>query len=75
LAGPAFISKANLDGHDTGKRFTFQDFMGCGLFTGKKRQWNVEMRIAHFSNGNIFPKNDGIMIPLTFNLGYSFDNQ
>jgi hypothetical protein len=75
LAGPAFISKTILDAHDTGKRFTFQDFMGLGMFAGKKRQWNAEMRIAHFSNGNIFPKNDGIMIPLNFILGYSFDNQ
>ncbi|MBK6826807.1 MAG: acyloxyacyl hydrolase [Chitinophagaceae bacterium] len=28
------------------------------------------IRIAHYSNGNLFPQNDGVKIPLTFNLGY-----
>ena len=73
LAGPAFISKAVIDEKKTGKKFTFQDFMGVGIFTGKKRKMNAEIRIAHYSNGNIFPKNDGVKIPLTFNLGYSFE--
>jgi hypothetical protein len=73
LAGPAFISKTIIDEKKTGKKFTFQDFMGVGIFTGKKRKMNAEIRIAHYSNGNIFPHNDGVKIPLTFNLGYSFE--
>lgn len=73
LAGPAFISKAIIDEKKTGKKFTFQDFMGVGIFTGKKRKMNAEIRIAHYSNGNIYPHNDGAKIPLTFNLGYSFE--
>jgi len=73
LAGPAFISKTVIDEKKTGKKFTFQDFMGVGIFTGKKRKMNAEIRIAHYSNGNIFPNNDGVKIPLTFNLGYSFE--
>lgn len=72
LAGPTFISKVDIDGNNTGKRFTFHDFMGVGAFTGKKRNFNAEIRIAHYSNGNIFPQNVGLMIPLTFNLGYAF---
>lgn len=75
LAGPAYLSKTKLDDHDTGRHFTFQDFMGLGLFLGKKRNLNLEARIAHFSNGNIFPKNDGVMVPLTFAIGYCFDSQ
>jgi hypothetical protein len=72
LAGPAFISKTMIDDKRTGEQFTFQDFMGMGIFAGKKRSWSAELRIAHYSNGNIFPQNDGVMIPLSLNAGYSF---
>jgi len=30
LAGPTFISKTTIDTNETGKQFTFQDFMGVG---------------------------------------------
>ncbi|MBC7947483.1 MAG: acyloxyacyl hydrolase [Chitinophagaceae bacterium] len=70
LAGPTFISKPIIDEKQTGKRFTFQDFMGLGIFAGQKKRLNAEIKIAHFSNGNIFPKNEGVMIPLTFGVGY-----
>ena len=72
VAGPAIISRNIIDGTDTGKKFTFQDLMGIGIFTGKKRNINGEIRIGHYSNGNIFPNNPGVMIPLTFNIGYAF---
>lgn len=71
VAGPSFISKEDLDGYKTGPKFTFQDLMGMGVFVGKNREINAELRIGHYSNGNIFPKNQGVMLPLTFCLGYS----
>ena len=43
--------------------------MGLGMFVGKKRRLNFEVKIIHYSNGNIFNKNDGIGIPLVFNIG------
>jgi hypothetical protein len=70
VAGPTFISRTSIDSVQTGRHFTFHDFMGLGAYTGKSRQWYAGVRIAHYSNGNIFPQNDGVMIPLTFNLGY-----
>jgi Lipid A 3-O-deacylase (PagL) len=73
LAGPALISKVVIDGEDTGKHFTFQDFFGIGAYVGKARRLNVEIKIMHFSNGNLAPQNAGVAIPLTFNLGYTFD--
>jgi len=73
VAGPTYISKTIIDDEPTGKQFTFQDFMGIGIFAGKKRNFNAEIRIAHYSNGNIFPENVGVMIPLTFNLGWVFN--
>lgn len=73
VAGPTYISKLLIDGKHTGEHFTFQDMMGLGFFTGKKKNINAGLRIAHYSNGNLFPQNDGLMIPLTFSLGYAFE--
>ena len=72
LAGPTYISKILLDGLDTGRHFTFQDFMGIGWFAGRNRALNVGVKINHYSNGNIFTQNAGVKIPLTFSLGYAF---
>lgn len=72
LAGPSYISRLNISGRETGPHFTFQDYMGIGGFIGKERNLNFETRIGHYSNGNIFPENEGVKIPLTFNLGYTF---
>ena len=72
LAGPTFISRTTIDDQDTGRRFTFQDFMGAGVFAGRSKHLNAEIRIAHYSNGNLFPQNAGVTIPLGFNLGYAF---
>lgn len=72
VAGPTFISRKIIDAFETGKKFTFQDFMGMGVFAGKKRNLNAEIKIAHYSNGNIYPRNEGVKIPLTFNLGFAF---
>jgi len=70
VAGPAFISKTNVDNVALGRQFTFHDFMGMGVFAGKNKKIQAGIRIAHYSNGNIFPQNDGVKIPLTFHLGY-----
>ena len=72
LGGPAFISRSLLDGIDTGKRFTFYDAIGLGAFLGVERRFNAEVKVAHYSNGNIFPENAGVKIPLTFCLGFCF---
>jgi len=72
LAGPTYISKIVLDGLDTGRHFTFQDFMGIGWFAGRDRNFNAGVKINHYSNGNIFTQNAGVKIPLTFSVGYAF---
>ncbi|HEV7781055.1 MAG TPA: acyloxyacyl hydrolase [Chitinophagaceae bacterium] len=70
VAGPTFISRTLIDDERTGKKFTFYDAMGMGISTGKKKNLVAGLRIAHFSNGNVFPENNGVKVPLTFNLGY-----
>ena len=72
VAGPSYISKTIIDEKDSGKHFTFQDFMGIGSFFGKQKNLNAEININHYSNGNIFVYNRGVKIPLTFTLGYAF---
>ena len=72
IAGPTYISAVIIDGRDTGDHFTFQDFIGVGAFMGKARRLNAELGLKHFSNGNIFPNNPGIKIPLTLTLGLTF---
>jgi hypothetical protein len=71
VAGPTYISKTILDGVDTGEHFTFQDNIGLGMFFGKNRNLNAELKIGHYSNGNVFPQNGAIKIPLSLNVGYA----
>jgi hypothetical protein len=73
VAGPTYISKRILDNENTGRHFTFYDAMGLGIFTGKKKNLNAGLRIAHFSNGNIFPNNNGVKVPLTLSFGYAWN--
>lgn len=72
VAGPTYISKVILDGADTGEHFTFQDTMGAGVFFGENRNWNAELKIGHYSNGNVFSVNEAVKIPLSLNVGYAF---
>jgi len=72
LAGPTWITRTAIDGQDTGRHFTFQDFMGAGVFVGRNRRIAADVRISHYSNGNLFPENAGVTIPLGFYLGSTF---
>jgi hypothetical protein len=72
VAGPTYISKSMIDGIDTGTRFTFHDYLGIGGFAGPMRSMSAEIKIGHYSNGNLFPQNAGVKIPLTFTAGYNF---
>jgi hypothetical protein len=72
LAGPTWITRTTIDDQETGGRFTFQDFMSAGVFLGRNRRVAAEVRIAHYSNGNLFPQNPGVTIPLGFYLGSTF---
>ncbi len=72
VAGPAYISGTLLDGFLMGQNFTFQDTMGTGIFVGKQRRFNADLKIGHYSNGNLFTENDAVKVPLTVELGYTF---
>ena len=72
VIGPTFLTKSNIDALGTGPKTTFQDTMGLGVFFGEKRTYNFELRIIHYSNGNIFTENSGVTIPIQFTLGKTF---
>jgi hypothetical protein len=72
VAGPAYISRTLTDDQPTGRRFTFQDYMGMGAVIGSHKTFLLDIRIIHYSNGNLFPENLGYMVPLTFHAGYVF---
>jgi hypothetical protein len=69
LAGPTFISRIVIDGMDTGRHFTFQDFMAGGVYLGRRKALALGVKINHYSNGNIFTRNAGLKIPLTITVG------
>ena len=48
------------------------DTIGVGAFFGENRTMNAEVKIGHYSNGNIFPENDAVKVPLSINIGYAF---
>jgi len=72
LAGPTFISSRTLDALDLGSQFTFQDFLGGGVVLGAAKRVVVGVKINHYSNGNLFPENAGVMVPVTFTFGWAF---
>lgn len=72
IAGPTYLSKKIIDDCDTGEHFTFYDFLGLGAFIGKNKRLNVNVQVAHYSNGNIFTENAGIRIPMIISIGYAF---
>ncbi|WP_299669766.1 acyloxyacyl hydrolase [uncultured Polaribacter sp.] len=72
LIGPTYLTKGNVDNLNAGPKITFQDTMGLGVFFGKKRAYNAELRIMHYSNGNIFPQNSGVAVPVQFTFGKTF---
>lgn len=72
IAGPSYITHSAMDGIDLGGHFTFQDLLGVGAFLGHKKHFNIDMKIAHYSNGNLLPNNPGVQVPLVISLGYAF---
>ncbi len=72
VAGPSYISNSRIDGHAVGRGFTFQDFLGVGLFLGPSKKISAQLKITHYSNGNFLTDNAGVKVPATFSLGYSF---
>ncbi len=72
LAGPSYISRNVIDRRNTGGNFTFQDYLGVGAFLGKSKHFNVNLKLMHYSNGNLLSHNPGLETPLILNIGYAW---
>ena len=72
IAGPTYLTRDNMDNVYLGGQFTFQDMLGFGVFLGKEKHFNLDCRIAHYSNGNTLPVNPGVEVPMIVSLGYAF---
>lgn len=71
-AGPTYISQKIIDNRDMYSRFTFQDFLGFGCFIGRDRALNISLKLLHYSNGLLVPKDPGFDVPIVFTIGYAF---
>jgi hypothetical protein len=72
LAGPTFISSRTLESRDLGSQFTFQDFLGGGIVVGAAKHATIGVKLNHYSNGNLFPENAAVTVPVTFTFGWAF---
>lgn len=72
VAGPTILSRRMIGSTDLGGRFIFQDFLGLGVVLGHHRAFNFDIRLVHYSNGDVLPKNPGFDVPVMVYLGYSF---
>ena len=72
LAGPAYLSRQVIDGMATGGHFTFQDYVGVGAVVGQSKHLQVNLKLLHYSNGNLRSHNPGIATPFILNMGYTW---
>ena len=80
VAGPTILSHRTIGEEengvvkekDLGGYFIFQDFLGLGAVMGRRHAFNIDVRLVHYSNGDILPRNPGFDVPIMVYLGYSF---
>jgi hypothetical protein len=71
---PSYISESQLGEREQANHFAFQAQIGVGLTLNfpNQRQGLLSLSWKHFSNANLYSKNDGIDIPLVLSLGLKF---
>ena len=72
VIGPTVLSEVDIDGVDTGPHITYQDFLGVGAHLGPRGRHNLEAKIEHYSNGNIFNRNAGVAVPVVLSYGWNW---
>ena len=72
-AGPTILTRRVIDHINLSNHFIFQDLMGFGACFGKDKNIDMNIKIGHYSNGNLFPTNPGVDVPITLSAGYAFD--
>ncbi len=72
VAGPTVINIDQLAEKDLGGYFIFQDYLGVGLQFGRRHALNLDLRLLHYSNGDVLTHNPGFDVPVVLYIGYSF---
>jgi len=72
VAAPTLMSNTHFNHTRFSTNFVFQDMMGIGMQLGQHHAFHIQAIIIHYSNGNLFPINGGIEVPLLISVGYSF---
>ena len=72
IMGPTYISETSIDNIEIGEHFIYHDFINIGFLAGKSKNINIEFKITHYSNGEIFNQNSGLDIPILFNVGWAW---
>ena len=69
-AGPSFITKRHFATTRFSNHFVFQNQLGIAMSFAKDAETEFFIKQYHYSNGDFFPVNGGIDVPLL--LGFSF---
>ncbi len=71
-AGPSLMSVQHFNGHNLGSHFIWQDYLGIGMMLGPKQNIDLNVRLLHYSNGDVFPTNPGFDVPIVVTVGFAF---
>lgn len=67
-AGPSMLSKNTFATTAFTNNFVFQNQLGLGVSFGKEKAYECFAKMYHYSNGDTFPVNGGIDIPIVVGL-------
>lgn len=67
--GPSLMSKKTFHDNQFSNHFVFQDQFGFGVILVKNLTIDLGLKLLHYSNADLFPKNDGFDVPILFQIG------
>lgn len=70
-AGPSLLSKSTFATTAFSNNFVFQNQFGVGASFGKNADTELFLKLYHYSNGDLFPVNGGIDIPIVLGLSFT----
>ncbi len=72
IGGPTLLSRDHFSSANLGGHFIFQDFIGLGILVGRDHRFDINLKIYHYSNADLFLHNDGFDVPAVLTVGYIF---
>lgn len=72
IASPTLLSREHFADSHLGGHFLFQDYLGAGMLIGNSHRFAIEVKVMHYSNGDLAVYNDGLQVPFLLSIGYVF---